>query len=246
MAMASDPPSNPEEKLKDYMKGIIESVNPVSEMCKEISLANFSYGSFAKCVDQLIHTIAKDLHCIVDPSSQESIISHCADLLDKEVDLFNTIYNDILIGGEDKDQKVLSALNKFNLLLKRLMETLSNVSKHQILDYQYSKDKQAALAQLIQETAVYAQKIGEILKQPLFEPQTFKDNLTSMVESIKKVIELLPENKKEELMNKTKRILEKSLELQDSHTKPDIPNEVLNSIADVLKYLISNLDTTLS
>lgn len=239
--MASDTPADATQFLSTYIKEVIASVKPVYEMCTTINIISFEFCQFAKTVDNLILSITKNLRYINDPTSQETVISHCSDLLDKSVGLFNVIYEDAKLGGTDKDQKVLSTQHQFNLLLKRLIESFTNITKQQILDSQNKSDVQTNLAQYIQETASFAQRISEILKQPLFEPQSFKDVLTSMIDSIKKIHEILDDNKKDELMKWTKLILEKSLKLQDAHSNPDVPVDVLNAISGVLKFLIANV-----
>lgn len=241
IAMASDPPSDSSQYLSTYIKDVISTVRPVYEMCTEIDIMKFNYLEFANKVDQLVHSISRNLRYIEEQSSQESVTSHCSDLLDKTIGLLVVISEDVSQGGTDKDQRVLSSQNQFNLLLKRLIETFTNITKQQILDSQTKSDEKTNLAQYVQETASFAQRISEILKQPLFEPQSFKDNLTSMITSIKKINELLSDEKREELMKWTKEVLEKSLKLQDAHTNPDVPVDVLNAISGVLKFLIANV-----
>lgn len=261
MAMGATLPEDLDSALAAYIREITISMKPVQEQVSQIPLVDetFDFIHLANSLDILLLKIVTDIHLLLDHNSRELVSNYSMELVDKAIMLMQDIHEQSPLlssppsssTGPSPDDIILSSQNKFILFLKHLAQSLTTAAKKQIEDMQAKRDKNSALAQCVQETALHAQSLAQILKEPLFEPQAFKDKLASLVTTVKRAAPLLsPGPQHDTVMDCTRRVLEASLHLQDVHqsgapistadsSSPHI--QVFHAIGDLLRAILATI-----
>jgi hypothetical protein len=266
-ALGAALPVDLDSALASYIRDITASMKPVQELSSKIPLteSTFDYMTMAETLDVMLLKIVTDIHLLLDHNSREMVSNYSMELVDKAIMLMQDIHeqspliqNPSLASptGPLPDDIILSSQNKFILFLKHLAQSITTAAKKQIEEMQAKRDKNSALAQCVQDTAAHAQALAQILKQPLFEPQAFKDKLASLVTTIKRAAPLLtPGPQHDSVMDGTRKVLEASLKLQEAHqsgsplpasstTDASSPHiQVFHAIGDLLRAVLATIQT---
>lgn len=245
--------------LAQYIRDIVAAMKPVQEITSQVPLTedSLSYDTFSSSLDAMLLAIITDVHLLIDHHSRELISNYAMELIDKAIVLMEDVHEQsyyISKGTSAPGQHqsatpgdiILSSQNKFILFLKHLAQTITSAAQKQAEDIQAKKDSQTALSVCVQETALHAQQLANILKEPLFEPQAFKDRLSSLVATIKKASVLIPVGASHDaVMDCTRKVLEASLKLQESHqqnTGENAPHMlVFQAMGDLLRALLATI-----
>jgi hypothetical protein len=247
-AAARDPPpaSRLDDELARYIREIVERVKPVQAAVGLIAPLKFAHEQFATAVDSLCRAILHELHYLLAQRDREEIASLADELVRKALELVESIGRaSVFHQGDDTDGSMTAAQNQFVATLQRLIQAITGSAKNQIQTAASERNAAQRLAEAVQEAAVYAQSVAELLKQPLFEPQAFKNNLTSMISAVKKTAQAIDDpDTKEAIMLNTRHVLEASLKLQQSHEAGEVQHssshlDVLNAITTLLRSMMA-------
>lgn len=257
-ALGATSPENLDVELARYIREIVASMSPVQTISSQVPLTedNLAYDAFAQHLDAMLLAIMKDVHLLLDHHSRELISNYSMELIDKAIILLQDVHEQSWhmkhsstpsgSASAGPDDIILSSQNKFILFLKHLAQTLTTAAQKQAEEIQAKKDSQTALSTCVQETAVHAQALATILKEPLFEPQAFKDRLASLVTTIKRASTLIPPGPAHnQVMDCTRKVLEASLQLQQGHQQS--PGEmsphmlVFQAMGELLRALLSTI-----
>lgn len=256
-ALGATAPENLDTELARYIREIVASMSPVQALSSQVPLNadNLDYDIFAKNLDAMLLAVMTDVHLLLDHHSRELISNYSMELIDKATVLLQDVHeqswymrNGATPSGSSSagpEDIILSSQNKFILFLKHLAQTITSAAQKQAEEIQAKKDSQTALSTCVQETAVHAQALATILKEPLFEPQAFKDRLASLVTTIKKASPLIPPGAAHtQVMDCTRNVLEASLQLQQNHHTPGetAPHMlVFKAMGELLRALLATI-----
>lgn len=259
IAMGKPLPDDMDDELSRYLRSIIAALKPVQDISSIVPLKEetVDFVKFARCLDALMLVVLKDLHLLMDHNSREMVSNNSIELLEKAIILVQEVGQESLgvsqdASGASAEDVVLGAQNRFNIFLKHLAESITNAAKKQVEAMQARRDSNSSLALAVQETAAHAQGLAEILKNPLFEPQAFKDKLGSLVTTIKRATNFISDgNQKNAIMDCTRQVLEASLLLQqqarspsDSSTKDSQPSphiQVFQALGLLLRTVLGTI-----
>lgn len=143
---------------------------------------------------------------------------------------------------------ISSSQNRFILFLKHMAQSITAAAKKQVEEMLAKRDVASALAESVKEAAQHALALGEVLKLALFDPQAFKDNLASLVTSIKKASQYIGDaQQKDHILDCTRQLLEASILLQQrqqsgssANSTPGTPSPHL-LVFQAVKALLSAL-----
>lgn len=256
-ALGATSPDNLDVELARYIREIVASMSPVQTISSQVPLTedNLAYDAFAQHLDAMLLAIMKDVHLLLDHHSRELISNYSMELIDKAIILLQDVHEQSWhmkhsstpsgSAAAGPDDIILSSQNKFILFLKHLAQTLTTAAQKQAEEIQAKKDSQTALSTCVQETAVHAQALATILKEPLFEPQAFKDRLSSLVTTIKRASTLIPPGAAHnQVMDCTRKVLEASLQLQQHQHAPGEMSPhmlVFQAMGELLRALLSTI-----
>lgn len=256
-ALGATAPENIDVELARYIREIVASMSPVQTLSSQVPLNedNLQYDIFANHLDAMLLAIMKDVHLLLDHHSRELISNYSMELIDKANVLLQDVHEQSWYlkhsstpqgsSSAGPDDVILSSQNKFILFLKHLAQTLTTAAQKQAEEIQAKKDTQTALSVCVQETATHAQALAQILKEPLFEPQAFKDRLASLVTTIKRAAPLIPPGPTHnQVMDSTRKVLEASLVLQQTNQAPGETSPhmvVFQAMGELLRALLSTI-----
>jgi cytochrome c556 len=109
-------------------------------------------------------------------------------------------------------------------------------------NHKRQQQERTTLIEIVQEAAKYAEKISEILKTPTaFDATLFKENLTAMVNAVKRIDPYIAdENQRQKVITTTRTVLERAIEFHQSGGQSS-PLPLLNSVTELLRCLTVGL-----
>lgn len=234
--MGLDRSDDIEKEITRYIGQIIILVRPLQDTALS-SFSEIKILPFSENIHRFISVTLNNIGIIEDVSVREVIANLSDELIEVSLKFIQSLYNERIYPSNSNE--LSSSQNLFLLILKKIIQALTIESKKEIEEMQLKTGSNMEFKHNVKQIALYAQSLSENLKKPLFEPESFKNQLTSMVVTIKRASNFITESKKSQLNESLKLLLRSALKLQESPMTGSLHVDVIRNISNLLKIMFS-------